>query len=180
MSSRKRKSAKKASRKPARKPAKKAAKKAAKKPAKKPAAKAKMPAKAVRAQPETLRARRLTVSLTANNLQASLAWYRDIVGFTVNQRYERDGMLRGVSLKAGAVDIMLNQDDGAMGVRPKGAGFSVQFVTAQSVDQLAAGIKSRGGTLATEPADMPWGARVFRLQDPDGVKLVISSERRAT
>jgi uncharacterized glyoxalase superfamily protein PhnB len=32
--------------------------------------------------------------------------------------------------------------------------------------------------LETEPADMPWGARVFRLVDPDGYKLSISSERK--
>jgi uncharacterized glyoxalase superfamily protein PhnB len=28
--------------------------------------------------------------------------------------------------------------------------------------------------LQSEPADMPWGARIFRLVDPDGFKLVIS------
>ena len=49
------------------------------------------------------------------------------------------------------------------------------FTTAQSIDAVANGIKQRGGTLATEPADMPWGARVFRLVDPDGYKLVIST-----
>jgi hypothetical protein len=31
--------------------------------------------------------------------------------------------------------------------------------------------------LESEPADA-WGARVFRLRDPDGFKLVISSERK--
>jgi len=175
MSARKKKSAKKAARKPAKKPAGKPAKKVARKPAAKPAAR---PAKvSARAQPETLRARRLSVSLTAGDLQTSLAWYRDVVGFIVEQRHERDGVLRAVSLKAGSVSVLLNQDDGALGVRTKGAGFSLQFTTAQSVDELAAGIKKRGGTLVTEPADMPWGARVFRLQDPDGFKLVISSER---
>ena len=36
---------------------------------------------------------------------------------------------------------------------------------------------SLDGTLVSEPTDMPWGARVFRVQDPDGYRLAISSER---
>ena len=36
-------------------------------------------------------------------------------------------------------------------------------------------IKSRGGTLASEPAYMPWGARAFDLLDPDGFQLTITS-----
>ena len=74
--------------------------------------------------------------------------------------------------------ILINQDDGAKGRdRVKGAGFSLQFITVQDIDDLAAEIRARGGTLDSEPADMPWGARVFRMLDPDGFKLTISSPR---
>lgn len=131
-----------------------------------------------RNQPESLRARALSVSLTAKDIQKSMAWYRDVIGFTVQQQYEREGTLRAVSLKAGAVQILITQDDGAKGLdRAKGEGFSIQLITAQNVDEIAARIKALGGVLESEPADA-WGARVFRLQDPDGFKLVISSERQ--
>jgi len=130
-----------------------------------------------RAQPESLRGRSLWASLTVNDLQKSLAWYQDVVGFTVHQRYEREGRLMAVALKAGSVRILLGQDDGAKGWdRKKGEGFSLQITTAQNVDEVAQRIKERGGTLESEPADMPWGARVFRVVDPDGFKLAISSE----
>jgi len=130
-----------------------------------------------RAQPESLRGRSLWASLTVNDLQKSLAWYQDVVGFTVHQRYEREGRLMAVALKAGSVRILLGQDDGAKGWdRKKGEGFSLQITTAQNVDEVASRIKERGGTLESEPADMPWGARVFRVVDPDGFKLAISSE----
>jgi uncharacterized glyoxalase superfamily protein PhnB len=80
-----------------------------------------------------------------------------------------------VSLQAGSVRVLINQDDGAKGFdRVKGEGFSLQFTTAQNVDAVANRIRNAGGTLQTEPADMPWGVRVFRLVDPDGFKLVIS------
>ena len=131
-----------------------------------------------RVQPESFRARILSASLTVRDLWVSLAWYRDVMGFTVEQQHEREGTLRAVTLQAGDVRVLLGQDDGAKGVdRVKGQGFSLQFTTAQNVDEIAKRIKARGGTLESEPTDMPWGARVFRLHDPDGFKLVISSER---
>jgi uncharacterized glyoxalase superfamily protein PhnB len=51
------------------------------------------------------------------------------------------------------------------------------MTTDQNIDGLAKRIKDFGGILDTEPTDMPWGARAFRLRDPDGFKLVISSVR---
>jgi uncharacterized glyoxalase superfamily protein PhnB len=130
-----------------------------------------------RARPEALRGRNLNASLTVNNLDTSLAWYRDVFGFHVEREFERDGRKMAVSLKAGSVAILLAQDDGAKGAnRVKGEGFSMMIVTAQDVDQLAAGIKQRGGTLDAEP-DTRFGRRAFRLHDPDGFKFVISTER---
>ena len=130
------------------------------------------------AQPESFRARTLTASLTVKDLQKSIAWYRDVVGFTVDREHERDGKLRGVSIVAGDVRLLLNQDDGAKGWdRTKGEGFSLQFITTQSVDDLANRIKSAGGALETEPADMPWGVRMFRVRDPDGFRFAFSAAR---
>lgn len=129
-----------------------------------------------RAEPESLRARELTASLTTNDLDKSLAWYCDVLGFTVDRKHEREGKLVAVSLKAGDVRFLLGRDDGKKGMdRVKGQGMSLQITTAQDIDVIADRIKSAGGTLATEPMDMPWGARVFSVVDPDGFKIVISS-----
>ena len=131
-----------------------------------------------RVEPEPLDALTLSASLTVNDLERSLAWYRDVVGFTVDRKHEREGKLRAVSLRAGAVRILIGQDDGAKGLdRGKGVGFSLMITTAQNVDDIARRIKELGGTLESEPTDTPWGGRLFRLQDPDGFKLAISSER---
>ena len=127
---------------------------------------------------EPFRASGLSVSMTVKDLEKSLTWYHEVVGFTVDQRHEREGKLVAVALKAGDVRFMINQDDGAKGWdRVKGEGFSLYFTTPQSVDELANRIKAQGGTLESEPADMSWGPRVFRVKDPDGFKLVFSSER---
>jgi uncharacterized glyoxalase superfamily protein PhnB len=130
-----------------------------------------------RSDPESFRARGLTVSMTMKDLEKSVTWYRDAVGFTVDREIVRDGKLRAVAIKAGAVRILLNQDDGAKGWdRMKGQGISIMFTTAQSVDAIAQRIKKLGGTLVTEPADMPWGPRMFRVHDPDGFLLAIATE----
>lgn len=125
---------------------------------------------------EPLHATTLSASLTVRDLPKSLAWYRDVLGCTVAREFERGGTLFAASLRAGAVPLLLTQDDGARGAdRVRGDGFSLRLTTAQNIDALAAGIQARGGTLDAEPADS-WGARVFRLRDPDGFRLVISSE----
>ncbi len=127
-------------------------------------------------EPESLRARSMTASLTVKDLDKSLAWYCDVLGFTVDELYDREGALMAASLKAGAVRLLIGRDDGAKGWdRVKGEGMSLMIYTAQDIDGIATRIKTAGGVLETEPADMPWGARVFRVKDPDGFKLAISS-----
>jgi uncharacterized glyoxalase superfamily protein PhnB len=129
--------------------------------------------------PAPLSAQSLEASLTVKNVRSSVAWYRDVLGFTVDREFERAGELFAVALRAGSVRILLTRDDGAKGVdRPKGVGFSLQITTSQDVDRIAEAAKGAGAILESEPADV-WGARVFRIRDPDGFRLVISSTRPA-
>lgn len=129
-----------------------------------------------RAQPESFRGRELSASLTVKDLATSVAWYHEVLGFTIDRRHEREGVLRGVSLKAGDVRLLLNQDDGAKGWdRAKGEGFSLRITTVQNIDELARRVTEAGGSLDTPPTDMPWGARIFRVRDPDGFRIAISS-----
>ena len=129
-----------------------------------------------RADPETFRARTITATLAVKDLEKSLTWYRDRVGFFVEEKIQRSGKLSAVALKAGDVRILITQDDGGSGWdKVKGAGFTLHFTTAQDIDGLAEAIKQRGGRLESEPSGSS-GARVLRLRDPDGFRLVISSK----
>ncbi len=110
------------------------------------------------------------------DLAQSVAWYRDLLGFTLAREFERGGALMAVRLTAGDVQLLLTQDDGRQGLdRVKGAGCSFQFTTDQSIDALAERLQQAGVPLATAPTTAPWGARMFRVHDPDGFLLVFST-----
>ena len=169
------KAAKKTVRKAPRKVAKKAVKKAAVKKttaARKPA----LPAKKARQQPESLRLRSAGPSFTVSDLQKSLTFYRDVLGFTPRERWEKDRVLQGIELVAGSVVFWLGQDDWQKGRdRVKGLGFRMYCATSQDVDALAARVRAGGGTIVEEPKDEAWGGRAFGVRDPDGFTITFAS-----
>ncbi|MFN8669607.1 MAG: VOC family protein [Gemmatimonadaceae bacterium] len=125
-----------------------------------------------------LNATNLGCSLTCKDVEASIRFYRDAVGFTVAMTFEQDGKVAGAVVTAGDIRIVLNQDDGKLGWdRIKGQGFYLQINVAApaDVDAAAARIKAAGSSLLNEPADRPWGARMFQFLDLDGFKLGVST-----
>jgi uncharacterized glyoxalase superfamily protein PhnB len=131
-----------------------------------------------RRQPETLRLRRILPSFTATDLQRSIAFYRDVLGFVIGEEWREGSVLMGCEIHAGTAAFMLGQDDFAKGRdRQKGLGTRVWCYTAQDLDRLASQIKERGGVLDQEPKVMAWGDRVFMISDPDGFKLTFVQAR---
>src|SRR5438093_7393580 len=129
-------------------------------------------AKTTRSKSTSLRA--ASPSFTVNDIERSLAWYRDVLGFTIGERWEDGGKLLGAEVAAGEVTFMLGQDDWKKGRdRVKGEGFRLYCTTDQDIDRLAADINGRGGALAQEPKD-EWGMRSISLADPTGYKITIS------
>ncbi len=125
-----------------------------------------------------INATNLGCSITCKDVDASIRFYRDAVGFAVGQSFERDGKVTAAVVVAGDCRIVLNQDDGKLGWdRIKGQGFYLQINVAgpADVDAAAARIKAAGGALLSEPADRPWGVRMFQFHDLDGFKLGVST-----
>ena len=167
---------KKSPKKPAKKAAKKVTKAARKAPKKAAVARPKVRVHRDRLQPESLRLRSAGPSLTVNDLQKSLAFYCNVLGFTQKDKWEEDGALKGVELVAGRVTFWLGQDDWKKGHdRVKGEGFRVYCGTSQDIDSLAVRVRKAGYELAEEPKDQSWGGRDFAVRDPDGFLISISS-----
>src|SRR5437660_127720 len=64
-----------------------------------------------RRKPETPRFQGASPGFTVNDVEKSLAFYRDVLGFVVKDRYERDGKLQGAELVAGDAHFFVGQDD---------------------------------------------------------------------
>src|SRR2546421_9660457 len=153
-----------------------ATKNAKKKKARRPAKK-RPPSRPERLQPESLRLRSMAASFTVNDLDRSVAWYRDVLGFIVGERWEEGGMVRGIQMKAGSCDIMLGQDDFAKGRdRKKGDGFRLWVATAQDITAVAARVKANGWALGREASGTPGGEWGFAGTGPDGVKITVGPE----
>jgi lactoylglutathione lyase len=133
--------------------------------------------KSKRQQPETLRLRSISPTFTVNDVQRSLAWYRDGLGFFVSDRWEEGGRLKGVMLKAGNCHLGLSQDDFSKGRdRPKGVGFRIWCETFQDVDAIAKRLRAFGGKFVEEPGDR-WDTYSFTAEDPDGFKITVARAR---
>jgi uncharacterized glyoxalase superfamily protein PhnB len=131
------------------------------------------------AAPQTLNATGIMASLTVNNLQESLDLFRGL-GFEIEDRWEQDGVLLGVMLKAGNAHLGINQDDGKKGQnRAKGVGMRLYIEVSDNVDEVAARAKAAGVRLKSEPHDTDWGSRAFEVEEPSGFALTIASRPSA-
>jgi catechol 2,3-dioxygenase-like lactoylglutathione lyase family enzyme len=110
--------------------------------------------------------------LTVTDVERSLAWYRDILGFMVHEEARKDGRLVAVQLKAGKVRFLLEQDPRPDRPRARGEGVRLYCATRQDIDRLAAAIQERGGTVAEAPG-VAHDGRDFTLVDPDGFTISI-------
>jgi uncharacterized glyoxalase superfamily protein PhnB len=116
-------------------------------------------------------------SLTVDDLQKSIKFY-EALGFAIDERWEENGSLLGVMMRAGSTEIGLNQDDWKKGRdRKKGDGVRLSLATKPgSVDDIATRARNAGITLKSEPRDTEWKSRAFEVNDPSGYLLTIYSE----
>jgi len=119
---------------------------------------------------------RIVAGFTANDAEATIKWYCDVLGFKVIERWEHEGQFMGAQIGSGDVLLNIGQDDWKQGKdRAKGAGTRLYISMGPDVDGYAAAIKARGGTLSHEPRT-EWNMRAFSLKDPDGYNLTFLHE----
>jgi uncharacterized glyoxalase superfamily protein PhnB len=125
----------------------------------------------------TLQAKTISPTLTVNDLQQSLKFFESL-GFAVEDRWEEQGKLLGVMLRAGDTSIGLSQDDWKKGRdRQKGVGMRLLIGTKQNIDQIASRAKAAGLKLDSEPHETEWKTRAFDVTEPSGFKITVSSQK---
>jgi uncharacterized glyoxalase superfamily protein PhnB len=128
---------------------------------------------------EALQIGEIIPSFTVDDLQRSITFY-EALGFKVDEKWEENGQLLGVMVRAGKSQIGLSQDDWKKGRdRKKGIGIRVMISTQQNIDEIAKRAKSAGIALNSEPHDTEWKGRAFEVTDPSGFLLTVYSDNPA-
>jgi uncharacterized glyoxalase superfamily protein PhnB len=122
-----------------------------------------------------LQAKTLSTGLTVNDIHQSIRFFEGL-GFAIDERWEQDGKLLGVMMKAGEAQIGLSQDDWKKGRdRQKGVGMRLFVSTTQNIDEIATRAKQAGIKIDVDPHDTEWNSRAFEVTEPSGFKITISS-----
>lgn len=103
--------------------------------------------------------------LEVNNLDESLEFYRDVLGFEV-ESHTPDSEPPIASVKSGALRVTLVQQLETMLKRGRGVHFVLGVV---DVDAFYQRLRKRQVNIA-EPKDEGWGGRFVSLQDPDSYR----------
>lgn len=104
-----------------------------------------------------------------SNLEASIAFYKDILGFQEDFRF---GPYAGVSSGECCFHLCAHHH----WKRPVGGGAATIF--AEEVDTFCQTIQTRGAVILGGPADQEYGLRDFVTHDPDGNILTFSCPLR--
>lgn len=111
--------------------------------------------------------------LSVADLDRSLAFYRDVLGFEARPLARRDGLPAVAEVVSGPARIELSTaataSDSRGDERPRGA--AILFLGTDDVAGLRAGIAARGGRVS-EIEKVNWiKMRAFQIADPDGHTL---------
>jgi catechol 2,3-dioxygenase-like lactoylglutathione lyase family enzyme len=106
--------------------------------------------------------------ITPADFEASLTFYRDVLGWTVTETWGAPGNGRGVALSGGGIKVVIAEpttsatsDEGLGSARPN------VHLDIHDIDKRF-GTLPKGAHVVREPEKTHWGTRWFVVRDPDG------------
>ena len=121
-----------------------------------------------------LNASELNPAITASDIQKSIKFYTEGLGFEIVHKMENEGKLQYAAMRAGSASLGVGQDDFAKGNdRKKGVGLRIWITTSMDITALAAKAAASGIKIDEGPAALPWGPMAFAVTDPDGFKITV-------
>lgn len=121
--------------------------------------------------------------LACDDLQRSLDFYRDALGFQEIYRFEEGGTTSFVALQLGEgsrIGLGVVPEGGAgihgLAQRPISGRFFELCVYCDDVDSSIEGLAALGHPVLMAPTDTPWGERIAYVSDPDGHPVMVTAE----
>jgi catechol 2,3-dioxygenase-like lactoylglutathione lyase family enzyme len=110
------------------------------------------------------------VLLAPSDLEASVAWYTEVLGLRVYREYGAAGRRTGVVLFCGGGFLELT---GPRAGAPAGVSGTALWMQVADLDAEHARLRAAGATVTARPETMPWGLRECWIADPDGTRIVL-------
>ena len=139
--------------------------------------------KGVHMSPQKLSATKLTPNLIVSNVERSLSFYEDTLGFARGMTVPEQSPFVFASATSGPIEIFFNDRSTVTKESPQMAGLAfgggnTMFIEVTGVDALHDAISAR--VKVTMPLVTQWyGVREFAIEDPDGY-VITFAERIGT
>jgi uncharacterized protein len=106
------------------------------------------------------------IDFAGPNTTEAKAFYRDVIGWTIEEKTMQDGSEYGsISVNGTAI--------GGFSPNPADQGVWTIYITVQDVDASIERAKNAGANIIAEPTDMPGVGRVATLIDPQGARMAL-------
>lgn len=115
-----------------------------------------------------LRARRFRYVVVSGSYDASVRFYKEILGLARIDGWDRDEG-RGVLLSAGGRAVV-EVIEGKASPSTSGVFLALEV---DDADAWHRHLKGHGVEIEVPPHNEPWGHRAFTVRDPDGLSIVI-------
>ena len=120
--------------------------------------------------------------LQVADMEASIAFYRDVLGFSVNLTVPDDsGELVHAELSRNGAALMLGPASGLSEAARSLLGAGVTLYITDNDDDIDAfyqRVRAAGARIVDPIQDQEWGDRTFTVQDPDGYHLMFAKNVR--
>jgi lactoylglutathione lyase len=108
--------------------------------------------------------------LLVRDVQRSLGFYRDLLGFEVIYCFPSESDPQYVALTIDGGKLALGRSEEEV----QSASAAIWLYT-DDVDEAMAPLREAGVRVVAEPADQPWGERLASVSDPDGFTVHIGA-----
>ena len=112
----------------------------------------------------------LAYVLAVHDLTGSTAYFRDVLGFTVDWHDED----RWQALRRGGVSVHLGRCPDALPPVDLGDHSYFGMFSTTDVDRLHSEIAARGAIILSPPTDRPWGLREMAVATPEGHRMMFA------